>query len=257
MELFSSHDDEALQGGTRHGTSGFMHALGQHPGIVMTAPDIGKDEQRMAMEGPVITQLVVQGAGQRDDAVAISLAVTDEELVFRAGDIVDGQCQAFAQAQAATVDELDGCAIATQADVRQQNVNLLASQDGREPIVIAGADLGEERPIRAGQQIDEEHVRRGQGLTDGFGLPMLFALHEQEVIAQLGFGDRCGIAAQLLVDEPHLAVVGVTGAIGIVAQSEQLGEAGHRLVGMGVVDGVDIFPTGGADGLEVGVVVCR
>ena len=56
--------------------------------------------------------------------------------------------------------------------------------------------------------------------------------------------------------EAHLAVVGVTGAVGVVAQGKVIGELSHRLVGMRVVDGIDILAGRGADlrEVEVGVV---
>ncbi len=69
-------------------------------------------------------------------------------------------------------------------------------------------------------KVDEEHGGGGQSLTDGLGLPLLLELYEQEVIAQLRLGDGCRIAAQVLVNEPQLAVVGVPRAIGIVAQGQ-------------------------------------
>ena len=55
--------------------------------------------------------------------------------------------------------------------------------------MIVGADLGEERPVGVPEQIDEEHACGGDGLADGFGLPMLLEFDEQEVVAQLGFGE--------------------------------------------------------------------
>lgn len=68
--------------------------------------------------------LVVQAGGQRQDAILVSLAVADEELVLRAVDVANGQREAFTQAQAAGVDEFDGGPITTQADVREQVVHL-------------------------------------------------------------------------------------------------------------------------------------
>lgn len=60
----------------------------------------------------------------------MSLAGTDEKFVLLALDVVDGEGQAFAEAQAADVDEFDGGAIAAQANAVNESLNLLESEDG-------------------------------------------------------------------------------------------------------------------------------
>ena len=84
--------------------------------------------------------------------------------------VVDGQSQAFAQAQAAHVNEFDRRAIAAQPDQAQESVDLLPSQDGRESVVILGADLGEDGPVAAAEEVEKKHPGSGQGLADRFGL---------------------------------------------------------------------------------------
>jgi hypothetical protein len=108
----------------------------------------------------------------------------------------------------------------------------------RQRVVILGADLDEDLPIGVAQVVDEEHARRRAGLANRFGLPVLAELDHEEVVAQLSFGERDRIGAEMLVDQPQLAVIGVPGAIGIVTQRQQLGEAGHRFVGVLVIDGI-------------------
>jgi hypothetical protein len=69
------------------------------------------------MKGPVTAQFLVQTGWERQNPVLVSFAVVNEELVLRPLDVVDGQGQAFVQAQAAGVDQLDRGAIATQSNV--------------------------------------------------------------------------------------------------------------------------------------------
>lgn len=119
VEVFAGDDQKPLQGAVRHGALGAMHSSGQGLGIAITAADIGKDQHGMAVESPVTAQFVVQGGGQRNDTIFVILTVADDQFVFRAENVVDGQAQAFAQTQAAAVDELERRAIAAQADVSQ------------------------------------------------------------------------------------------------------------------------------------------
>jgi len=167
--------------------------------------------------------------------------------VFSAGDVVDGEPQAFAQAQAASVDELDGSAVTAQADDVDEIDDLLSSEHGGQAIVILGSDLREDGPLGTLQQLDKEHASGGRGLTNGFGTPPLFELHEKEVVAQLGFSDQSGIAFKMFVNEPELAVIGVAGAIGVVMQREELGKAPHGIEGMGVIDWIGVIASRGAN----------
>ena len=82
IELLASRDQEPLQRGTRHRRSGLAHAFGHDLRIVVPAADIGKDQERMPVEGPVTAQLLVEGSGQREDPIAMAFAVADEELVL-------------------------------------------------------------------------------------------------------------------------------------------------------------------------------
>jgi hypothetical protein len=219
VELIAGQDHEPLQGGTGHGPGGVVHANSQSRGVVVPTTHVGKDQEWMPVKRPVGTQFLIKRRGQRHDAIAMPFAASDEELVFSAGDVVDGERQAFAQAQAASVDELDGSAVTAQADEVDEIDDLLSSEHGGKAVVILRADLGEDGPLGTLQQLDKEHARGGCGLADGFGTPPFFELHEKEVVAQLGFSDQSRIAFKMFVNEPELAIIGVAGAIGVVMQS--------------------------------------
>lgn len=65
-------------------------------------------------------------------------------------------------------------------------------------------------------------------------------------------GEERRVRTEVFLDEPQLTVIGVTGSIGVVAQGQGLGETVHGLVGMPVINGVDIVPGGGSDGSRYG-----
>jgi hypothetical protein len=60
------------------------------------------------------------------------------------------------------------------------------------------------------------------------------------------------VAAEVFMDEPHLAVISVERAIGVVAQGQQIREPVHGIIRVGVIHRVHILAPGGADGCEVG-----
>jgi hypothetical protein len=248
VQLLAGDDQQALQGGARHGSGRLVHALGQGLWSVVTATDIGKEEERMSVKDPVALEFAPQAGGQGNDAILVTFAITNEELVLGALDIVDGQSQTLTQSQAAGIDEFERSAIAAQADEGQEIVDLSASENSGQSIMILGADLGEDRPVGVAEQIEEEQARGGEALTDGLWLPVLGEFDEDEVVAQLILGKEGGIAGEVIVDEADLTVVGVACAIGVVAQGQLLGESRHGGIGMVVVDGVDEIPWSGTNG---------
>ena len=94
VELFAGHDDQPLQGGTGHGRGGRVHASGQRlRGVVVAAADVGEEQERVAVKGPVAAQFLLHGGGQRHDPVLVALALANEQLVFLAFDVVDGRAR--------------------------------------------------------------------------------------------------------------------------------------------------------------------
>jgi hypothetical protein len=90
-------------------------------------------------------------------------------------------------------------------------------EDDGQGVMILGADLGEDLPVAVAELIEEKHPGGGQGLADGFGVPLFLEFDEEEVVAQLVFGEGGGIGGEMFLEEAQLAVIGVTGAIGVVA----------------------------------------
>jgi hypothetical protein len=91
-ELFAGHDDQPLEGGTRHRAGGAVHAPGQRLGaVVITPARVGEDKQRVPVKAPVAAQFLPHAGGQGHDAVLVSFAVTNEQFVFLALDVVNGE----------------------------------------------------------------------------------------------------------------------------------------------------------------------
>src|SRR6266850_3282919 len=127
-------------------------------------------------------------------------------------------------------------------------MDLLTGEHGGKGVVIFGPDLREECPVAMLEDVDKKHPGCGEGLTDGLWRPMLLELYEEKVVAKLSLGDRGWIAAEVLVDKPELAVVGVPRSIGVVTQGQVVGKPSHGRVRMLVVDRVRIVSRDGPNG---------
>ena len=197
----------------------------------------------VAVESPVTAQILHHLGSERNHPVLVPLAAAHHQLALVAKDVVDGQRKAFGETQPGTVDEFYRDAIAPQADGSEQAGDLLASEHGGEFVMVADAELGKELPLGA-----------GGGLADRLGLPALARLDVKEVVAEMVFAEGGRIRSEMLMNQPHGAVVAVPGARGVVAQGEQLGIAPHGVIRMVVVERI-AQPLSGPDVEGVWVVV--
>jgi len=136
--------------------------------------------------------------------------------------------------------------------MREQSMDLLAGEHRGKGVVIFGADLGKDCPGRLAEQIDKKHFGGGQSLSNGLGLPMLLELYEEEVVAQLGFGNGSRITGQMFVDEPQVPIIGMASAIGVVTQSQEVGVTRQGRVRVLVVDGIGVVPGRGPNARRCG-----
>jgi hypothetical protein len=70
------------------------------------------------------------------------------------------------------------------------------------------------------------------------------------IVRRLGFGVG-GIELEGLMQKPEVTVVGMPGSIGVVTESQKVGELGHRRVGMLIIDRIHILSARGPDGCKV------
>ena len=87
-----------------------------------------------------------------------------------------------------------------------------------------------------------------------FGLIGSGFISVRSVVAEMVFAEGGGIRSEMLMNQPHGAVVAVPGACGVVAQGEQLGIAPHGVIRMVVVERI-AQPLSGPDYEGVWVVV--
>jgi hypothetical protein len=105
-----------------------------------------------------------------------------------------------------------------------------------------GPDLREHAPIVVTEHVDEEDPGGSDGLTNGFGLPFLLDFDVKEVVADLVLDQRRRVALEILVEQAHVPVIGMGGAVAIVAQREELGELVHRRIRVIIVHRIAVSP---------------
>ena len=99
-------------------------------------------------------------------------------------------------------------------------MNLIAGEHSRQFLMIPRANLGKHLPFRMAQHLGKENPRTGHCLANGLRLPLLAGLHIQNIVAELILPQRGRIGPEMLVQDPHGAVITVSGARAIILQGK-------------------------------------
>ncbi len=128
----------------------------------------GKEPGRMVMGEPVGAEQGEQGRREWDVAVLATFAVLDMDDHASTVDLGNAQVDAFAEAQASSIDGGETGTVARQAQRGEQTVDLLNAEDGREGTALGRADQFKGGP-GALQGMDKEELDGGESDGDGGG----------------------------------------------------------------------------------------
>lgn len=119
IKLFAGENQEALKRAVRHGRLGGPHP-GNEFGAALDPPSsIRENQERVTMDPIISTQILQHIQGKGNDAVLPALALTNDQLLFGAFDVVDGEREALRKSQAAAINQFDGNAIAAQPNMTE------------------------------------------------------------------------------------------------------------------------------------------
>ena len=228
VEFLARDEHETLQGTHRHRCRGVVHADAELRAIIVATTNVRKEQQRMPMESPVAAQVFEHVRRQRHDAVFAAFAMPHTQLLLAADDVVDRQTEALTEAQPAAVDELQRDAVAPQPDVVEQRVDLLAREHQWQLVMILRSHIGKHRPVGVAEHLDKEQARGSGGLAHRLGPPAFDHLHMDEVVGDLCLSQHRRITREVLMEQAHVAVVGMPRARRMRAKRQQSGEVGHR-----------------------------
>ena len=93
-------------------------------------------------------------------------------------------------------------------------------------------------------------------MPDGFGHPLLAEFDEDKVMPELGLGNGFRIHFEVVVDQADMSIIGMTGAVGVIMKSQEIGEPGHGGIRVVVIHWIGIITGGGtiAGGWDAGSV---
>lgn len=183
-----------------------------------------EQERRMAMSFPEFAQELEGALRQRDVTIGVALAAADVQEHALGVDVADLKIQAFAQAQAAGVDQAQGDPMIQGRDLGENAAHFAGGEDDGQLELGLGADQNQfVRPLSAQGFLPKEFDGTN-GLSGGLAGDFLDRLEVDEVLAELFGGEEIGSLAVMLADLDETSVVSLLGALGQGQKGQVIGE---------------------------------
>ncbi len=213
------------------------HALGQAGGPHGAAADLlggrnaqgvvavcaGEQPSAWAVAAPVVTQLVQESFGERDETVLAPLGVAEVEQAPRSVKVFDLQADDLGDTQAAGVGEAEQQAVPLTGQRFEETPDLVETEDDREGAgLLAVGEVGNEVGAAEGDGVEETQSR--SGLVEEAPGNLLLQEMELEGAELLG-GELIGGSAEVLGEADHSGEVGLDGPGRVVAQLQIVQEA--------------------------------
>ena len=219
-------DATGLQGQTEGALeSGAAHRFGGGGGALSAVAFGGKEEGGMLVGEPLPAQEQEGAFRQRDVAVVLAFAAAEVEQTALAIDVADFQAQAFAQAQAARVNERQTNPMIQRGDGGQHAANLGSGEDDREFETRIGAGELDLRGPGTAEGFFPKELDRAESLSGSLPGELLLGLEMEEVLAELFGRDQVGRFVEELAEFEDAGPVTEHGAFGQGEQAQIVEEA--------------------------------
>ena len=206
-----------LERGMAHGSGGGAGAS--------SAVTLGrKDQLGVAMIFPLLAQECQRALGQGDVAIAIAFALADVQEHALGVDVANLKAQAFAQAQAAGVNEDEADPVIPRGDQTEDAPHLGSGEDDGEFILEVGADQLEFEGPDAFEGLFPEELEGANDLGAGLAGEFPFGLEMDAILAELLGRDEVGGFAVELAELADAGRIGCFGARRDGQESQIIGE---------------------------------
>ena len=218
-------DGAGLEGQTEGALEGgAAHRFGGGAGTLSTVTFGGKEQDRMTVRFPLLSQEQQRALGQRDVAVLIAFAGADvQERALRI-DIADLQAQAFAQAQAAGVNGDETDPMIQGGNSAEDAAHFGAGEhDGQFELGISPSQFQFVGPS-AVEGLFPKEFDGADGLSAGLAGDLLVGLQVDAILAKLFGAEQLRRAAIKLAQLTDAGVIGLFSARADGQEFEVIGE---------------------------------
>ena len=191
---------------------GAAHRFGRRAGPPATAAFGGKEQRGMPMRFPVFPQALQGEFGQRHVAIPIALASADVQEHALGIDVADFEAQAFAQAQAAGVNEQQADALIGRGHRGEHAADFRGGEHHRQFELGVGADQFQLVGPDAVEGFFPEKFEGADDLGAGLAGDPLVRLEVDAILAELLGGDQLRRLDVMLTELTNTGQISLFGA---------------------------------------------
>jgi hypothetical protein len=221
----------ALDAALTHGISVLVHGLAESQSAVgPAAAGGGKQKGGVLMDAPPGAQFLDHGRGKGNIALFTALAAADQQArgLLASANVFDPNAGSFAHAQAAVVHQAQAGTEARFAHGGQNALDLSTGQDDGQHLGLSNAQLAKDGPASDLEALDKKAEQRIFGHLHGAAGVTFVLAQEQEVLAQLVFGERGRVALKVLSELTDIPDVLFLGRLTVIFKLDVLLEFGDR-----------------------------
>jgi hypothetical protein len=162
----------------------------------------------MVVGGPIASEQLEGGLGERDVAVLGALSPVDMDHHAGGVDIGDFEVEAFMKSEAAGIDGGEIGVILEGMDLGENTSDFFNTENGREASFGLGTEDSEDVPVSL-EDVFEEEANAAIADAHGIGGPVIDVLAVEEIVLKFLLGDQIGGFAIELGEHSDGAGVGL------------------------------------------------
>jgi hypothetical protein len=178
-------------------------------------------ETRMVVGGPIASEQLEGGLGERDVAVLSPLSTVDMDHHAGGVDIGDFEVEAFVKSEAAGIDGGEIGVILEGMDLGKNTSDFFTAENGREASFGLGAEDSEDVPVTL-EDVFEKEANAAIADAHGIGGPVIDVLAVEEIILEFLLSDQVGGFGVELAEHANGAGVGLLSAFSFAVELKGL-----------------------------------
>jgi len=197
------------------------HGRGSLLGSITSSAKSREEETRMVVGGPIASEQMEGGKGEREVAVLGPLSPVDMDHHAGGVDIGDFEMETFVKSQSAGIDGGEIGVILEGMDLGKNTSDFFTAENGREASLGLSTEDSEDVPVSL-EDVLEEEANAAIADAHGIGGPVINVLAVEEIVLEFLFADLIGGFAIELGEHANGAGVGLLSPFPLAVELKSL-----------------------------------
>jgi hypothetical protein len=199
----------------------FGHGRGSGVCSITVSAKSWEEEAGVTVGGPIASEQLESGKGERDIAILGPLATVDMDHHAGGIDIGDFEMETFVESQAAGIDGGKIGIILEGFDLGKNGSDFFTAENRGESSLGLGTEDSEDVPVSL-EDVFEEEADAAIADPHGIGGPVIDVLSVEEIVLKFLFGDQIGGFAIELAEHANGACVGLLSPFSFAVELKSL-----------------------------------